>query len=927
MSTRGLGVGFTIALGLAIVVEPARSQQLAGASRAARLLSLPSGFTASLDSARASAPITLPAITASGAPRSYQVVLVPVPSAFSEAGDVHVEFLPRGEFMVLGPRTRTLALATGRRSNIGVTIGIPASALAGRLIAVEARFSAAGHTTLIVPIEVDVTLVRQLTLRPASIPLHGQAGTDVVLRFEIENTGNARETVDAELDLPSGWSSRQLAQRAIVIDPGAVIKRTARIAVPRLANTGSSFVTVNLRTGHEVLASSTMTLEVFNTGSTERQSGPQVVSALSHASDGNGNGSQIYSLTASGALFDSVRMDARVSHASALGAAASNAFARLGTYNTSPSVLFSSPSGQLSLGNTGTSFSELTGIYPYGEGALLHLRKPGWDLTALGAASMRQPGIGKREPMVGVRMERQFGELRLSSSATRLADGGASPRRLDALGIGAAVPSLFGSTLKAEIAERRFEGGRGLGWSTELVRSASGSSEQIRINRAPGGSDAFARANSELVVNVSEQLSSRAMVSASAWRTRDATSVFRGLASSGFSLRPQYDVHPSANVAIEARSYLFDAASRATPASGGSSFGSRERQIGVTLSGRIRQFHLNTAGFVGNVTRTVTPSGMAVVEDRAPRNYWTTAAGWSGVGGSVEIQTRIEQTRDRGGFVNQQNIYGIWGDQVVLPWLGGIRAEGELQRVHGFGNEKSSTVRGGITVPLVRGFAIRVDAERNSIFRNTSGRTPWIMGTRIEHVLTLPMLRAPGTSGYVYQDMNGNQRRDRGEPGVAGALVRRGSATSVADESGKYRVGGDAGQPVSVDEASLPDGWTGSGFARGDVGVTLSTSAQIELVVAPRSGISDVEVDLGKAHVIARDPTGREWSARMTGPSTATFDALPVGSYTLVLDLSALSEPLVPRGQLPPLVVSGTSQASLTIMLDPRPIRMWKETK
>jgi hypothetical protein len=417
------------------------------------------------------------------------------------------------------------------------------------------------------------------------------------------------------------------------------------------------------------------------------------------------------------------------------------------------------------------------------------------------------------------------------------------------------------------------------------------------------------------------------MVSASAWRTRDATSVFSGLTSRGFSIRPQYDIHPAANLAIEARSYLFDAASRAAPTSGASSFGSREGQIGVTLSGHVHQFHLNTAGFLGNVTRTVTPSGLAVVQDRAPRNYWTTAAGWSGVGGSIELQTRIEQTRDRGGLVNQQNVYGIRGDQVVLPWLGGIRAGGELQRVHGFGKEKSSVVRAGISVPLITGFAIKLETERNSIFRNTSGGTPWIVGTRIEHVLTLPMLRTPGTSGYVYQDMNGNQRRDRGEPGVAGARVHRGPITSVADESGKYRVGGDARQPVSVDEASLPDGWTGSGFARGDIGVTLSTSAEVELVVAPRSGISEVEVDLGKAHVIARDPAGREWSARMTGPTTATFDALPVGTYTLVLDLSSLSEPLVPRGQLPPLVVSGSTRASLTITLDPRPIRIWKETK
>src|SRR5437762_14229173 len=105
-----------------------------------------------------------------------------------------------------------------------------------------------------------------------------------------------------------------------------------------------------------------------------------------------------------------------------------------------------------------------------------------------------------------------------------------------------------------------------------------------------------------------------------------------------------------------------------------------------------------------------------------------------------------------------------------------------------------------------------------------------------------------------------------------------------------------------IDEASLPDGWSAEGPGRGDLAVSLSTSAEIELVVAPRSGISAVQVDLSKAHVIARDSAGREWAALMTGPTTATFQSLPVGAYTLEFDLSELTEPLVPRSPIPPLL-------------------------
>jgi hypothetical protein len=835
---------------------------------------------------------------------------------------VEIEIVPRGEFVVLGRRTRALDSRSGRTSRIGVTIGIPAGALAGHVIAAEARFSSPSSATLVVPIEINVSLVRKIVLHRGNGPINAQAGNDVIIPFEIANAGNAIETMSADLGLPTGWASRELGQM-LVIAPGETVKRRVRLEIPPLASTGSSFLHIDLRSGADTLASETLTIEVFNSSSIGRQAGPLVSSAISQAIDENGRANRLLSLAATGALYDSVRIDARMSQGSALSGAASNAFARLGAYQSAVSVMLSAPSGQLNLGNTGTSFSDLTGLYPYGQGALLHLEHPGWGLLGLGALSLPPIGSTQRKPMVGLRGERQFGDAQLSTSITHLADAGTSPRRLDAFGVGAAVPSIFGSTFKSEIAERRFQGGSGFGWSSDLVRIRAESNEELRVTHAPGGSDAFARATNELVANVSERVSSRTSMAASAWRTTDATSVFSGLKSNGFSLRPQYTIRDGTTVAIEGRSYAFDATSRPTPFNTGGGFGSREEQLGVSVSTYVGQYYLNSSAYLGNVTRTVSPPGQSMVTDRTPRNYWTTNAGWSGVGGILELQTRIEQTRDRGGFVNQQTLVGIRGEQLVLPWFGGIRAEGELQHLNGFGGENSGIMRAGIAVPLVDGFAFKVDAEHNSIFRSLSGQVPWILGVRFEHALTLPMLRPPGTSGYVYKDLNGNQRRDPGEPGVPGVIVKRGGETAVADASGRYRVGGDQRQPVTIDEASLPDGWSAGAAGNGDLAVWLSTSAEVELVVAARSGISAVQVDLSKAHVIARDTAGREWVATMTGPTTATFQSLPVGTYTLDFDLSELSEPLVPRAPVPVLIVTGKDSKSITVTLDPRPIRMW----
>ena len=865
--------------------------------------------------------ITLPSVVVSGAPRSFQVVSIPVPDAFARVMKLDIEVIPHGDFVVLGPRTRSLPSSSRRR--VGVTIGIPASGLAGRVVAAEARFSSPASPTLIVPVEIDISLVRLVLLRPKSGPINGQAGNDVILPFDIVNSGNATETVLPDLTLPSGWASRDAHPAAIVIQPGETVKRRARLKIPALSSTGSSFVKIDLRSGADTLASEMMTVEVFNSSSIGRNAGPLITTAISQAMDENGQASRVLTVAATGALYDSVRIDARMSQGSALGGATSNAFARLGTYQSAASLMLSAPSGQLSLGNTGTSFSDLTGLYPYGQGGLLRVQHAGWGLLGMGALSLPAVGSTERKPMVGLRAERLFGDAQLSTSFSHLADAGPSPRRLDAVGIGAAVPSIFGSTFKAEIAERRFQDGSGLGWATGLVRTAPESNEELRVTHAPGGSDAFARAANELVANVSERLSSRASFSASAWRTTDATSVFSGLKSNGFSLRPQYAIRAGTTVAIEARSYQFDATSRPTPSNTGGGFGSREDQLGLSFSTYVRQYYLNSSAYIGNTTRSVSQAGQSTVTDRSPRNYWTTSAGWSSVGGIFEVQTRIEQTRDIGGFVNQQSMFGIRAEQVVLPWLGGLRGEGDLQRVSSFGGDNSSIMRAGIAVPIVNGFAFKVDAERNSIFRSVTGRVPWILGVRFEHALTVPMLRTPGTSGYVYEDQNGNQRRDPSEPGVPGAIVRRGGETAVADAAGKYRVAGDSKLPITIDEASLPDGWSASGAGHGDLSVSLSTSAEVELVVAPRSGISAVQVDLSKAHVIARDSAGGEWAAVMTGPTTATFQSLPLGTYKLEFDLSELSEPLVPRGPLPLLIVTGKDSKSITVTLDPRPIRMW----
>ena len=152
--------------------------------------------------------ITLPAVTASGAPRSYQVVSLALPETLLRSPEVKIVVVPQGDFSILGPRARTVDAAKMTNKRVGVTIGIPANAVAGKLLAAAVYFLSPGSPKIVVPVEIDVGLVRKVLLRRLPGPLNAQAGSDVILPFDIANAGNAVERVSAELLLPSGWSTR-----------------------------------------------------------------------------------------------------------------------------------------------------------------------------------------------------------------------------------------------------------------------------------------------------------------------------------------------------------------------------------------------------------------------------------------------------------------------------------------------------------------------------------------------------------------------------------------------------------------------------------------------------------------------------------------------------------------------------------------------
>jgi len=864
-------------------------------------------------------------IQVSGAPGTYQIVAVSIPDRFPRDAESSLELVSQAGFTTLGTRRWQLSSLAGKNRVTG-TIGIPSNALAGRSTAAEFRFTAVGVPTIAIPVEVEIALERKLTARVLSAPARTRSGRQVTFSYELANSGNATESVETRIALPDGWKATQRAGTHLSINPASALALQVAVSIPATVGTGSFFLRVDVLDQGVVRSSVPVTIETLEGVSRLAAGGPVVALAVAGSSDATGRGGALTTATIRGPVYDSVRMDARFSIGRASSGPSMQAMARLGSYRATPSLILSSPSGRLALGAAGGSFSELTGLYAYGRGVALDAHSAAWRFTGLGALSNQGQSAGGSQPLFGVRGDVDAGPLRLMSSVSHLRGGQLSRNRLDAAGFGATLDAGFSTTIAGEVAMRQYTGGRAPGWSTEVAHAGSNSSARVRLTHAPGGSDAFARATDDVIADATQSISRFFLVSGSAWRLSDSTTAFNSLRSSGWAVRPELRVHSSTTLAVEARANQFSTviAGDALGAAGG--YGGTERQLGVSVNTNVRQLYASGSFASGSVTRTVGANAGEVTEQATPKLWWNTMAAWRGATTTVDLQGRMEEERDISGAVRRPSVVSLRGQRLLGSSVGSrASADGEVQQIRGFSPTATTIMRAGLTVPVSDLLGVKVSAERNPLFTSTPDGSPWIYAMRVEQSSHAPMMREPGTSGFVYRDINNNRKRDAGEPGFERVTVTRGDESVVTDARGEYRLTGDARSPIVLDESSLPLGWVRQTSVSPDIAVISSLSAEVRFSVTLSSTDAPPPA-LGGLHVIARDAAGREWIGRMTSPGIATFDALAPGTYALEFDLTALAEPLVVRAPLPLLHVTPLLANYVTVYLDPRPLRMWRAT-
>ena len=860
-------------------------------------------------------PDTIPGtpVVKSADPRSYVVVAVPAPAQLSgsEALDFHVS--TPAQIPLLSRRSGRID-ATG--SQLLLTLGLPADAAAGALAAARVTFTAEGSAPVSVPVTLLVSRVRAVRIASPERLAGLYPGARAELTVQLTNAGNLADTVTLDVEAPAGWEIAGWGA-PLELAIGQTAALPLRFRVPEQASTGDFFVRIRARGASVRLAEAGVSVHVGDRSSAMAAPGPTVRAAVAGVA-GSEPGTGALQIEATGPLTADWSIDAQSTMLTGpTTTSAIRGLARVGTYVTSPTVRLWSPSSQLTAGNVQTPLNEITGVTAFGRGvAAQHTFASLGTFDVMAARPQTLLEEGEAGELLGLRHRARGSGVEVSTTAARLDAGWA---RLDAYGLDVQSTGGPSAQIGGGLAYRDYGDGSGMGVRVAAQHSRDDRHFELRAVHAPGGSRAFAPASDQLSGAASFRLAPRWSAGGSVFLSRDENVALQSIDSRSWSIFQQFRPRPLTTARVELRASGFDARGEHL------AFGTRETAVAGALSTfGARSFSLY--GSLGRIERSVDQEPLGRVVSSGPQLGLSGSAAQSWSRGTAQLEVRYQRTAPGMGYLAEQLSMGVSADRVRVTVADQPLTLNASLLHTAWGAEKgrgTTIARGGVSVTLPSDLALSLGLERNPFFRSASGSASWLVSLRLERSAVLPRLGLGSADGTVYQDLDGNDRRDDGEPGMPDVLVRRSGQSARTDVAGRYRFSARVSGEVKLDVSSLPAGWVvnedvGSGrdFA---VVPTSRIRVQLELVPSPLFAIRPP--DLGRVEVLARDATGREWLARRAEAGQAVFDDLPAGDYTLVIDAARVQEPLTPQGGEVSFRVRGGAPAEFSVALAGRPIR------
>ncbi len=849
-----------------------------------------------------------PLVHASGEPRSFQVVRVPVPHELRSSRGAGFASYATRDFDIIG---RGMGWIDPRSGNDAlVTVAISPTAVAGTRVAGRVVFVTQEEDEATVGIEMTVSPVYHLEVRSQEHNALYVPGERIALPYAVYNRGNTTEAIRVRFELPPNWRSTTTDTLTVTVEPFGVYEGVHKVSVPRNSSTGSFFVKITA-TSAQTAAESLITLSLGNSYDQLRPLGAAVSASVGTVATQDGRAEAVPQVAISGPVANDIHIDGRVTFAPELSAPLIRGLAGVGTYVTDPHLIAWNPRWRASFGSTPLAMTDLTGVNAGGRGFAFEHRDSAHLVSVVGARSNPGFGADKHGELLGAHVERNLSFARLGATATHLRGTGVQAQELSAIAFQGRSYPLGTFTLSGETAFRSFADGSGMGWSARLRHERKAEYAEFHFTHAPGGASAFARAENEVFMAFATTPNNPFSLAGSFADARDDTRPNYEFHARSASLSPSWLVSDRLRIRSDARYTSFDV--DAAPIG----YGTSEMLITVGGAGVYKGFGFGMDVGAGRLTRNVNADDIDA-DDSGQRYTWRSSLSRATEVGVFQLETNYERNSAGTGYLPAQFTLNARADRVQIPSLSErLYLDGEIALQSWTGMPFTPMVRAGAQY-MWRETTLAFGVERNPLLTGIGQKTPWVFAIKLEKSVGVPRLTFGRAHGSVYQDLNGNGRRDGGEPGVENVAVRRGGLRVVTGADGGYRFWEEGRGAVTIDPTTLPYGWIVSSNRDGDIGLTATTVLRVTLQLGAAERARGV--DISRVGVVARDLYGREWRARRISDSQAVFEALPVGRYTIDADFTALPEPLRVEREIMIDVDEGTT-SEIVLPLAGRPLR------
>jgi len=866
-------------------------------------------------------------LTVDAPPRGYLVLEIAVPSMIRGAAAAGVQLSPEPGLRLLGPREQHWQYDAP--STLLVTVSPSAMLPAGRQRLLRAAFVLGTDTVALVDVEAAVARVRSMPVAWESSTVISRPGERLAVRVRVRNEGNASDSVSLVVKTPEGWRMPETPSLALSMGEESWV--LVALPVPTTVLPGEYPIMARATNGSDIEATGVLRVQVPSTGALPPgESAARVtLSSASTLLDGESVVS-VLSADISGRIVGGPSIDARLVVAPPLSAGAQQGLSRSGVLTGLNYVRLLDRNWSATVGPVAMPGIGLTSFGAFGQGFAGSYQTGAWELAAGIARSPSFIGGDARfgrEPLAGMRIARRMGPgSSIAFGASHLRTDALAGRSLDAVGIEYTRRTL-GTDLVGSTALRTTPNGTTIGTSFSGRHEFAEHTVGLRGEFTPGGSEVFARAERTLQGDATLFRRSSRPIDVSAHELTD-DGFGRQLVLRGASIGPRLVLRGGRTLSAGLALNMAEVRTATLLT------GTTDRNAFVGLSGTVGRLLINGTIRGGSVAQelgvdetTVT----ATVGRVGARVNASTVLPW----GRLAAQGSYDRVGAGAGFAPRTAVVGAQITELgVGPFAQYVRGSIEMFRssISGFA-EPLTTVALGAAIVVSRDTRILLRAESNRAVVTDRARAPWIASIRLSHGLNVRLPErqiSAGDRALVYQDLNGNGRRDAEEPGMPGVGLRVGSTTVQSDGQGQVLLAGLRGGRPTVDMRTLPTGWlvgaSSQASSRQQLEYGLVPAALVRVAVRFPSDVlgRSVRVPADRLVIVAVDDGGREWFALVDTDYGARLGGLPLGRYRVrVTAPRGGVDADLTRAEATIVLEAGRSPDVVSIDVLPRPVRIW----